>query len=266
VSQGNSCKVVHAAILLLLGTIFFVWLSSYRRTTAPTQARERGTIVVATNAEYQPFTFINEQDEIVGFDIDVAREVVRRLDKNIEIKDRPFDALLAELQFGHAHLAAAGISPSPERAGQVLFTTTYFGGDPLVMVTRTDGPSPVTVNDLKEMPVVVNEGFTADYYLSAYPGIDDLTRLPTVSEAFLALKSGRADVFVSARSAVRPFFALHGAGVYKTAPLEDAQEQYALAISKRHPDLLKPVQDALDEMERDGTLEQLRNKWNLGND
>jgi len=261
VSQRN--YVFYAAIVLFASTVLFMWYSS--RDRGRTKAEPLATLTVVTNAEYQPFTFINERDEIVGFDIDVAREVARRLGKDVTFIDRPFDALIAELQTGRAQLAAAGLSPSPERLLLVLFTKPYFAGDPLVIITRAESEPRMTVNDLHGARVVVNEGFTADYYVSALSDVD-ITRLATVSDAFLALKSGRVDVFVSAYSSVKPFLKMQGNERYRVVPLEQTEEQYALAVSRKHEKLLSPVQEALDEMMRDGTIGQLKKKWNLSND
>ena len=250
--------VVYAALILFAGTIFFMWRSSRDRDLS--EVKEPAALIVVTNAEYPPFSFIDENDHAVGLDIDVAREVAKRMDKEIDLIDRPFDALIAELQTGRAQLAAAGMTPTPEREMLVHFSKPYFGGDPLVIVTRKADLPIATVEGLQGNRVVVNEGFTADYYMSTVPGVE-ITRLPTVSDAFLALKSGRADAFVSARSAVKPFFRIHGKGDYHVVPIVATEEQYALAVSRKHADLLPRVQEALDGMMADGTIDELKAKW-----
>ena len=64
------------------------------------------TIIVGTNAEYPPFCFV-ENDKIVGFDIDIANEVAKRLGKKIEIKDMSWEALIPELLIGKVHFGKA---------------------------------------------------------------------------------------------------------------------------------------------------------------
>ena len=252
--------VVYAALILFAGTIFFMWWRSSRDRGSALAAKEPAALIVVTNAEYPPFSFIDESDRVVGFDIDVVREVAKRMGKEVDLIDRPFDALIAELQTGRAQLAAAGMTPTLEREMLVLFTKPYFGGDPLVIVTRKSDMPVATVEGLHGNRVVVNEGFTADYYMSAVPGVE-VTRLATVSDAFLALKSGRADAFVSARSAVKPFFKIHGKDDYNVVPIAATEEQYALVVSRKHADLLPRVQEALDGMAADGTLDTLKAKW-----
>ncbi|MDB6081397.1 MAG: artP, partial [Chlamydiia bacterium] len=155
-------------------------------------------IIVGTNAEFPPFTFI-DKGEVVGFDIDVAKEVCKRLGKEMQLKDMPFDALVPELTLGYVQFVAAGMSHTEERAKRVLFTKSYGSNDPLVILTLT---KKMSLDDLTGKTVVVNEGFTADLFMSSKPGIT-LVRLSTPVDAFLALKAGRADAYVTAKSTIQ---------------------------------------------------------------
>ncbi len=219
------------------------------------------TIIVGTNAEYPPFAFIQD-DTVVGFDIDIVQEVVKRLGKEIEIQNMSFDALLPALQLGSIHILAAGMSPTEEREKRFFFTKPHLTADPLIIVTRKDGPAVKNVDDLKNKDVVVNEGFTADLYVSEIQDVN-IMRLANVSGAFLALTSKRADAFVVAKSAAQPFFDRRGTDNFVTTVIPGTQEQYALAISKKYEELLPQVQQALDAMKQDGTLTKLKKKWNL---
>ena len=82
------------------------------------RGKSSNILVVGTNAEFAPFSF-REGNKIVGFDIDIAREVCQRLGKEMELKDMPFDALLPELTLGSVHFVAAGMSCTEERAKRV---------------------------------------------------------------------------------------------------------------------------------------------------
>jgi polar amino acid transport system substrate-binding protein len=217
------------------------------------------TLVVGTNAEFPPFTYM-ENNVIVGFDIDVIKEVGKRLNKKIKIKDMPWDALIPELILGNLDVVAAGMSYTEERSKRMLFTKNYLNEDPLVMMTKVDHD--VDLNDLNGKTVVVIEGYTADLLMSQKKGVT-LIRLPTQADGFMALKSGRADAFVTAKSTVDAFFEKQDATQFKTTPIEGTTETCALVIPKSKPQVLAEVQKALDEMESDGTLDKIRIKWKL---
>lgn len=243
-------------ILLFLG--LWTWIQVHKQ---PEERTLNNSIIVGTNAEYPPFTFI-DNGEYTGLDIDIIREIARRLNKKLTIKDMPFDALLPDIQLGNIHMIAAGVSPSEERKNEVFFTKPYLGHDPLVIVTRYDKAPLTSVGQLAYKDVVVNDGFTADLYLSPFDDIN-LKRLPSVAEAFLALTSKRADAFVSAQSSLEPFFAQYDRNLFHVYPIDNIYDEYVLMISKRYPALYKEIEHTLENMHADGTIAKLLSKWNL---
>jgi ABC-type amino acid transport substrate-binding protein len=218
------------------------------------------TIIVGTNAEFPPFTFI-EHNHIVGFDIDIAYEVAKRMGKTIEWRDMPFDALIPQIQLGTIHMIAAGMTPTPERARRVFFTKPYTTENPLVIVSLEHNHIK-NVADLVGKEVIVNDGFIADEYMRTIDGVV-LVRLPTVAEAFLALESNRAYAYVLAKRSAQPFIAKYGANHFNVVAIPDTAETAALAIAQQYPQLYEQAQKALDAMEADGTLNTIKQKWNI---
>lgn len=242
---------------LLLVTVFVLWRSTDKNSVL----KDDSVLIVGTNAEYEPFSFI-ENNEIVGFDIDVITEVANRLGKKIEFKDMPFDALLPKIQFGDIQIIAAGLTATPEKAKKILFTKPYLTGDPLVVISLAKNPVVTSLKDLDGKEVVVNEGYTADLYMSTIPG-PLIKRLATPAEGFLALTSGGVYAFVAAQSSVKPYFEKYGTQKFNIFVFDGAQDNYSFAISKHYPDLLVLVQKALDAMEQDGTIAFFKQKWNF---
>lgn len=214
-------------------------------------------LIVSTNAEFPPFTYI-ENKTIVGFDIDIANEVAKRLGRTIQIKDMPFDALIPDVTLGRVDFVAAGMSYTDERAKRVLFTKSYISQDPFVILSKQK----LSLDDLNNKTVIVIEGFTADQFMSSKPGVK-LVRLPTQADGFMALKSGRADAFVTAKSTVDAFFEVQDASQFQVTTLEGTGETCALVVPKSKPQLLADIQNALDNIAQDGTLAQLKTKWKL---
>lgn len=231
------------------------------RSLQHTSHLKESALLVGTSADYPPFSFLKDGN-IVGFDIDVIKAVAERLHKKIEIKDIPFDMLIPEIQLGKIHLIAAGMTQTPARAERVLFTRPYIQGDKLLVLSPKNKPAIRSLEDLTNKEVLVNDGYTADLYMSKLKG-PIIKRLKTPAEAFLALTTNKADAYVVASNTAQPFFKLYGSEQFNIYPLPEATDSYSFAISKKYPELLEPIQKAVDDLEADGTLAQLKQKWNL---
>jgi ABC-type amino acid transport substrate-binding protein len=257
---------LYILIALIIATSAIIW---YRATKTIITATPLDTIIVGTNAEFQPFSF-KENDTITGFDIDVITEVLKRLNKKMVLKDMPFDALIPEIQLGNIHVIAAGITPTQERARRALFTQPHLAaGNPLLIITLLrqgfEGQGPITtLDDLIGKTVVVNEGYVADSYMSEQPGVN-LIRLSSaaVSDGMLALESGRADAFVTARYPMKPYFDKYDSNNFSVIAIPKTEESSAFAVSKHYPELRDYIQATLDRMQEDGTMDTLKRKWNL---
>lgn len=122
---------------IFLGAAFFLvflFYSHYFSKKQPIRVADESVLMVGTAAEFPPFEFI-KNDEIVGFDIDLIKEVAQRLEKKLVLKDMPFTTLIPQLQNGSLHILAAGLTPTPERARVMLFTKPYLETDSLVVIT-----------------------------------------------------------------------------------------------------------------------------------
>ena len=215
-------------------------------------------LIVGTNAEFAPFTFIDD-GEIVGFEIDMAREVCRRLGYEMQLVDLPFDSLIPEITTGAVHFVAAGMTVTEERAKKVCFTIPYLSEDPLVMVSLSN-LNIQNLEDLKQYNVVVNEGYTADLFLSEKLNTP-LMRLPHPVDGFLALQSGRADLFVTARNTLKPFLSTYHS--LFVVPIEESSENCAMMVSKEYPQLLESLNVVLQNMIADGNVDLLKEKWGI---
>lgn len=250
--------------LLLIIALFLgvsVWYYMFNK---PTHVRiGENDLVVGTNSEFQPFTFM-DQNQIVGFDIDVITEVAKRLKKNLILQNMPFEALIPEIQLGNIQVIAAGMTPSDQRAERVFFTKKIFAGDPLVIVTLKKNSDIKDLKDLYHKNVLVNEGYTSDLELSKTPEIQ-LTRLasPLISDGLLALENESGSAFVASQSSIAPYFKKFGKEEFNIIPIEGTEEADALAVSKHYPELLSLINDTINSMEADGTLKGIQEKWEL---
>lgn len=260
--ESTFMKKISLYITLLL--IALVSTAIWRKAQqVPTSQEQSNTVIVGTNSEFPPFSF-KENDTIVGFDIDVIEEVMKRLHKKIVYKDMPFDALIPEIQIGNTHVIAAGMTPTEERSQRALFTRPHLTSNPLVIINLKTKEPLTTVHDLAGKRVVVNEGYFSDSFMSEQPGIT-LVRLSSalVSDGILALQSDRADAFVAALYSMKPYFEKYNSNDFNITPIPNTEETSAFAVSMYYPHLRRDIQVVLNEMEHDGTLATIKEKWNL---
>jgi len=218
------------------------------------------TLIVGTSPDFPPYCFM-ENEKLVGFEIDVITEVGSRLHKDIVFKTMPFTTLIPSLQLGSLQVVAAGLTGTPERAQAVLLCKPHSENNPFVIISLKSAPIK-QVSELHGKQVIVNEGYTAEAYLGAIPGIH-LTRLKTVADAFLALKGGRAQAFVTAQGTIKPFFDQDSSDEFLINPIPGTQENCCMAVAPKYPELVDEIESALESMKKDGSLEHIKTKWGL---
>lgn len=250
--------IIYFLSLLLIS--FFIFIAYHTQSEC-----DENILVVGTSADYQPYAFIDTKtDEVVGFDIDVASEIATRMGKQVAIKDTPFNMLIFDLFSGDVDIIAAGLTPTARKAKKVNFTQVYFDKDPLIALTKPGVMNITSVQDLIGKKVVVNTGYTADMYLTEQELDCEIVRLKSPAESLMALQSGSVDVFVSARSSLNPFLEQkNNADQFAMFLLPDTGDDYAIAIKKGNDKLLTSVNNAINMMRKDGTLDKLKKKWKL---
>lgn len=103
-------------------------------TMGPDEIKDYGTLVIATNAEFEPFEYFDGEGNIIGWDMDIARELGRILDVDVDIKHMEFDSVLSAVASGSAHIAMAGISRNAERDKTVDFSDDVFDSSQMIIV------------------------------------------------------------------------------------------------------------------------------------
>ena len=250
-------KILLAGLTLLCGLGSIVLVKKY----AQRKPADHSVLIVGTSARFHPFEFI-DQGKLVGFDIDLMQAIGAKLHKRIEFKDIEFEALLLEAQSGRIHVIAAGMTLTPERAEKLNFSQNYILDDPLVVV-RLAVNHITSIDDLVGKEVVVNDGYTAEQYMIQHAPSVPLKRLPTVADAFLDLVNNKSFAYVSALTPVTSFLKAYGTDKFSLFKL-GASDGAALALSKHYPELLPQIKAALTELDHEGVIAKLKQKWKVG--
>ena len=254
-TRTNRNFIILLSIVFLFGSAF--WVQYIRYAHMP---EIPDTIVIGTAADYPPFSFKHD-NIIVGFDIDVAVEAVKRLGKEYIIEDVPFELLIPQAMMGKLPIVAAGLSQTDQRVQQVYFTKPHMINNQLVVLTDIHHPVLKNLDDLANKQIVVNKGYTADDYMSKLNNLA-IDRIPTIADAVKALQSEKVDALVTEAQTVPLIFEKYGQD-FNLFVIPESQEAISLAISKQYPQLAQKLDVILDGMQQDGTLDQLQKKWNI---
>lgn len=248
-------------IILIITAVILVGIP-YKRYWIQ-QPKDQSVLVVGTSADYPPFESIDVKNgQIVGFDIDVLNQVANRLGKKLVIQDMPFATLIFALRAGEIDLIAAGMSPTPRRSKFVQFSDTYLDEDSFVIITKKGKFEPASLDDLVGKNVVVNSGHTAEAFMAKQQGVN-LIRLKDVSLGLVSLQVGSADAFVSTGSVFRSILKKKNTMELAVLPLAGTGDNCAFALKLDNHKLGYAINEALSDMKQDGTLEQLKHKWNV---
>ena len=213
------------------------------------------TLVMATNAEFPPFEFW-QNDEIVGIDVDFARAIANKLGYELKVQDMDFNAIIPAIKSGKADFGGAAISVTEERQKEVDFSDSYFTGVQVVIVQENS--SIQKPEDMKGKVIGVITGFTGDFFVTADFGEDSVQRFNRGVEAVQSLSQGKIDAVVIDDQAAAEFVkAVTGLRILDTNYVE---EDYSFAFQKGS-NLVARFNQAIQELKADGTFDQIIQKY-----
>jgi polar amino acid transport system substrate-binding protein len=228
------------------------------------RARERGKLVVALEAEFRPFEYVEADGSLAGFDVDLAREIARHLGTEIEFRNVPWESIVAELTTGQADLIVSGMTATPQRALTLSYSQPYFHTRTCLLVSKERAPDVRSVTDLDRAGriVAVKQGTTGEEAARVRCPKAEILTFKTENGAALEVAQGRADAFLYDLASVR---AHHEQNPDTTFLLLDAVsvEPYAIACRKGDPETIAWLDLVLAHMRKDGRLEALYERHGL---
>ncbi|MCX7653823.1 MAG: basic amino acid ABC transporter substrate-binding protein [Fervidobacterium sp.] len=240
------------ALILTTGLVSTVFCQTL------TQIKQRGKLLVGTEPTFPPFEFVDEKNQVVGFDIDIANELAKRLGVKLEIVSLPFDSLIPALLQGKIDLIIAGMTITEERAKVVDFSKPYFEANQAIVVRKDGKFEPKKFEELVGKKVAVQLGTTGDLVVSDINGIN-VVRFQKFTDAFLELQNGRVDAVVldeaPAKAYVKKF------PKFVISAVVDTGETYGIAVKKGNKELLNFVNQTLDIIKSAGIYNKLLQKW-----
>lgn len=213
-----------------------------------------GVLTMATNAYFPPYEFY-EGSKIVGIDAEIAAAVADKLGLELVIEDVEFDSIIAGVQSGKYDIGCAGMTVTDERLQSVNFTSTYSTGIQSIIVAEGSDITDLDSLIASGCMVGVQSGTTGDLYMTDEIGEDRIDRYNKGNDAVLALQNGVVGAVVIDNQPAQSFVAANEGLVILDTPY--TVEDYAMAVNKDNEALLEAINNALAELEADGTLDSI---------
>ena len=224
------------------------------------QIQEKGEIVIAMEGTWAPWTYHDENDELVGYDVEVGKAIAEKLGVTATFVEGEWDGLLAGLDAGRYDIMVNGVGITPDRQEKYDFTTPYAYNRTAVIV-RGDYNEIASMEDLngKNTANTISSTYAeqAEAYGATVTGVDDL------NQTIELLLAGRIDATLNAEVVFADYQNAHPEANIKIAAYSDDVEQVAIPVRKGADTatLLDAINQALAELDADGTLSELSVKY-----
>lgn len=251
--------IVTLAGVLALG---FVGCSSSKEAKSSTQLeqiKEKGNLVIGTSADYPPYEFhkvIDGKDQIVGFEMEMAKEIANELGVTLEIKDMKFDGLLPALKSGVVDMVVAGMSPTEERKKAVNFTDTYYNGEHTVLVKKENLDKFNSIESVKDVKIGVQKSSLQEQIAIDKLKASNIKGLSKISDVVLELNNGNVDAIVLSKETTKGYLKQYPNIADANIDLgKDNTEGSAIAINKTEDmSLVKEVNKAINKLVKENKI------------
>jgi polar amino acid transport system substrate-binding protein len=219
-------------------------------------------IVIGLDDNFPPMGFRDEKNEIVGFDIDMAKEAAKRLGMEVEFKPIDWNSKEVELNSKKIDAIWNGLTITDERKQNILFTNPYMANKQIIIVQPNSKIK--TKADLAGKVVGTQEGSSSVDAINAEPAVaktfKELKKYPDFVAALLDLKSGRVEAVV-VDEVVGRYYISKKPGEYTVIADNFGAEEYGVGLRKGDTELQGKLQKALDDMKKEGKSAEISKKW-----
>ena len=229
------------------------------------EIQAKGTITVAMEGTWAPWTYHDENDNLVGYDVEVATEIAKKLGVEPQFVEGEWDGLLAGLDAGRYDIMVNGVDITPERAEKYDFSTPYAFNRTAV-ITKADDDSINGPEDLNGKKIATN---TTNAFIPWYEENGaEVVGIDTSAEAIDLVLSGRADFLGISVPVLNAYLDEHPDAVDKLKAafvIPSSEDVIAIPVRKGEPEFLDAINAALAELREEGTLKEISEKY-LGGD
>lgn len=222
--------------------------------------QKRGTIIVGLEGDWAPWSYVDENDELTGYDVEVAKAIADKLGVEIQIVPGEWDGLFAGMDAGRYDMVVNGVEVTEERADKYDFSTPY-AYIRTALIVKGDNDSIKTFEDLKGKKTANSIASTymnlAESYGATCYGVS------TLDETLTMVLQGRVDATLNAIVSFTDYMAQHPDSNLKVVATTEEASNVAIPMRKgdETASLREAVNKAIDELREDGTLSELSTRF-----
>ncbi|MCI8341824.1 MAG: amino acid ABC transporter substrate-binding protein [Firmicutes bacterium] len=220
-------------------------------------------VVVGLDDTFAPMGFRDENNELTGFDVELAKAVGEVIGVEVEFQPINWDTKETELNNGTVDLLWNGYTINEKRKEQVLFTRPYLNNRQIVLVL--DSSDIQTLDDLGGKTVATQAGSSSEEAILSKEGLKDsfgeYVTFGTYDECLMDQEAGRTDAVVADEVLIRFYISNHPDTQYRILDEHIADEEYGIGARKDDTALVEAINGALDELKENGKGAEISEKW-----
>lgn len=244
----------------ILGAILMMMVAALLLTGCGSQTPKK--VIVGLDDNFPPMGFRDEQNNLVGFDIDLAKEAFKRMGVEVEFKPIDWNSKEAELKGKRVDVLWNGLTITEKRKENIGFSSAYLENRQIIIVNN--GSAIKTKADLAGKVIGIQDGSSSieavEKEEAVMKSFKELKKFPDNVAALLDLKTGRLDAVV-VDEVVGRYYIAKKPGEYTVLADNFGSEEYGVGLRKDDKALLEKLQKTLDEMKKDGTSAKISAKW-----
>jgi len=260
-------KLVALASAAVLSAALFTGCGGQQQAATSSSGSGSGAgdkIVVGLDDNFPPMGFKDENNEIVGFDIDLAKEATKRLGRDVEFKAIDWSSKEAELKSGRVNVLWNGLDITDKRKENMLFSDPYMDNRQIIFVKK--GATGITdEQSLAGKAVGTQSASTAEEYIDGSDffktKVKEVKKYSDFVSAFMDLENGRIDAVIGDEIVGRYYMSKHPDSIDAVDVAVGPVSQFGIAFAKDNQKLRDDVQKVLDEMVKDGAVAKISEKW-----
>lgn len=221
-------------------------------------------IIVGLDDNFPPMGFKDENNEITGFDVELAKEASKRLGREVEFKAIDWASKEAELKSGRVNVLWNGLDITEKRKENMIFSDPYMENRQIIFVRK--GTQGITdEKSLAGKAVGTQSASTAEEYMDKSDffknEVKEVKKYSDFVTAFMDLENGRLDAVVGDEIVGRYYMSKHPEAIEAVDSAVGPVSDFGIAFAKDDQKLRDAVQKAIDEMKQDGTMAKISEKW-----
>lgn len=260
----KNCKIVLLATVLMLASLLSACAKDPKQETKSDsfdKIKERGYIVIGLDDTFAPMGFRDENGDLKGFDVELAKEFAEMND--LEVKFQAIDWSLKEKELDSGNIDAIwnGYSITEERLKKVLMSEPYLNNRQIIVVLSDSAYE--TKEDLKKGSIALQKESSAYQAVNADEGFmkdykEELVQFDTNNEAFMDLETKRVDALVVDEVLARYYMKLKGEKSYRVLKDDFGKEEFAVGLRMGDSTLKSKLDAALKQMKEDGRYDKIK--------